>query len=82
MGHAFSKWFDDSMLGEEEAGSEQQGGGGQNPNTKNIFPNPPTAEKPFGSPEYSKSKASSAVSPFDTSTNRYGQEGALTPAHF
>jgi len=83
MGHGFSKWFKQSMLGEEEAYSEQQGQGAtsQNPN---VIPNTglTSPEKPYGAPEYSKTKASSSISPFDSSTNRYASEGALDPPHF
>jgi|TARA_Y100000310_G_scaffold119354_1_gene118093 hypothetical protein len=82
MGHGFSKWFKQSMLGEEEAASEQEGQGAGNPYTKNIFPNPPTPQRPYGTPEYAKTKASSSISPFDSSVNRYAQEGSLDPPHF
>lgn len=82
MGHGFSKWFKESMLGEEESSSEQQGQGAGNPNINKIFPNPPTPQRPLGSPQYSKAKASSSISPFDTSANRYSQEGSLDPPHF
>jgi hypothetical protein len=83
MGHGFSKWFKQSMLGEEEAGSEQEGGGAVNPNP-NVIPNTGlvSPEKPYGTPEYSKTKASSSISPFDSSANRYAQEGSLDPPHF
>ena len=83
MGHSFSRWFKQSMLGEEET-EGTQGGQGQSAPTDKVFPNYDLVQKapPLSQPEYSKTMISSTLSPFDTSTTRYGFEGSLSAPHF
>jgi len=79
MGHKFSKFFEDLTHGMAKGEQESQAGGQGTKSTPNVYPNP-TSASPYKKAPYRQTQPGGSV--FDTSMNRYQQEGSLNQPHF
>ena len=81
MGHKFSKFWENLTEGMAKGEQESQGEGQGTKSTSKVFPNP-TAPASYAHRKAPYLETQSGGSVFDTSTNRYAQEGSLDAPHF
>jgi len=79
MGHKFSHFWESMTRSMAKGEQESQGEGQGTQHTGDTFPNP-VAPTPYKKAPYFETQSGGSV--FDTSTNRYQQEGALSAPHF